>query len=74
MPDRVLINASLCIAGDIDPETTRSLIERHFEDISARNGEIFRPFVHEPAQQMQIRDYVYDAIPLPAANSSMATD
>jgi len=59
-------NASLCIAGDIDPVEARSLIERHFGDIGARNGEIFRPFVHEPAQQMQVRDYVYDAIPLPA--------
>jgi predicted Zn-dependent peptidase len=58
-------NASLCLAGDFDSDTARGLIEKYFGDIQNGEQEIFRPFVHEPPQSTQVRDYVYDSIPLP---------
>ena len=59
-------NASLCIAGDIQPEQTLALIGKYFSSIPRGTQEIFRPFVREPRQHVQVRDYVYDNIPLPA--------
>ena len=59
-------NASLCIAGDIVPAETEALVQRYFGGIQNGAGEIFRPFVREPQQSIQVRDYVYDNIPLPA--------
>ncbi|MFZ1731461.1 MAG: pitrilysin family protein [Bacteroidota bacterium] len=58
-------NASLCLAGDFDIAEARGLIEKYFGDIENGEGEIFRPFVHEPVQTTQVRDYVFDNIPLP---------
>ncbi len=58
-------NASLCLAGDFDADHAKQLIERYFGDITNGEEEIFRPFVHEPVQSTQVRDYVYDSIPLP---------
>jgi zinc protease len=58
-------NASLCLAGDIDTDTALGLVERYFGDIEDHDGAIYRPFVHEPTQTTQVRDYVYDSIPLP---------
>jgi zinc protease len=58
-------NASLCLAGDFETETAKKLIEKYFGDIRNSDVEIYRPFVHEPPQTTQVRDYVYDSIPLP---------
>jgi predicted Zn-dependent peptidase len=64
-------NASLCIAGDIEPREGRALVDRHFGDIPDGGGEVFRPFIHEPQQLAQVRDYVYDNVPLPAVIMGM---
>lgn len=58
-------NATLCLAGDFDTETARTLIETYFGGIKNGDGEIYRPFMHEPPQTTMVRDYVYDSIPLP---------
>ncbi len=58
-------NASLCLSGDFDRDTAIALIEKYFADIENGEGEMYRPFVHEPPQTTQVRDYVYDNIPLP---------
>jgi zinc protease len=59
-------NASLCLAGDFEIDNAKALIEKYFGGINNYEGEMFRPFVHEPPQTTMVRDYVYDAIPLPA--------
>jgi zinc protease len=64
-------NASVCIAGDFEPAEAARLVEAHFGDIVNPEGEMYRPFMHEPRQQFQVRDFVYDTIPLPALISSM---
>ncbi len=58
-------NASLCLAGDFEADEARRLIEKYFGSITNGDVEIYRPFVHEPPQTTQVRDYVYDSIPLP---------
>jgi len=58
-------NATLCLAGDFESGSARALIERYFGSIANQDGEMYRPFAHEPVQTTQIRDYVYDSIPLP---------
>lgn len=59
-------NATLCLAGDFDSNEAFRLVNRYFGDIVGDDVELYRPFVHEPPQSTQIRDYVYDSIPLPA--------
>lgn len=59
-------NAVLSIAGDIDIEATKKLINKYFNDIPRGKGEIPRPNVSEPPQAKEIRDVVYDNIQLPA--------
>ena len=59
-------NAILCIAGDIDPEQTKLLIDLYFKDIPRGKGEIYRPKIVEPPLTREIRDTVYDNVQLPA--------
>ncbi len=59
-------NAVLVIAGDIDVEKTKKLVEKYFGDIPRGKYEIKRPNVVEPPMTQQIRDTVYDNIRLPA--------
>ena len=59
-------NAILSIAGDIDIEATKKLIDKYFKDIPHGKGEIPRPDATEPAQTKEVRDVVYDNIQLPA--------
>jgi zinc protease len=59
-------NAILSIAGDIDIEQTKKLIDVYFKDIPRGKSEIFRPKVTEPALGGPLRDTVYDNIQLPA--------
>lgn len=59
-------NAILSIAGDIDVEQTKKLIDVYFKDIPKGKGEIYRPKIVEPELQAEIRDTVYDNVQLPA--------
>ncbi len=58
-------NAILSIAGDIDVAETRALVEKYFTDIP-RGPEPPRITVVEPPLGGEIRDTVYDQVPLPA--------
>jgi predicted Zn-dependent peptidase len=59
-------NAVLSVAGDLDIEDTKKLIDKYFGDIPKGNHDIPRPSVVEPAQEEEIRDVVFDNIQLPA--------
>ena len=59
-------NATLSIAGDLDIESTKKLIEKYFGDIPKGTKPILRPNVVEPAKTAEVRDSVYDNIQLPA--------
>lgn len=58
-------NAVLVIAGDIDIEETKELVEAYFGDIPGGTREIYRPDITEPARNAEIRDTIYDNIQLP---------
>jgi len=58
-------NAVLVVAGDIDYEKTRSLVEDYFGNIPAGGHEIYRPYIREPEQTKEVRKTVYDNIQLP---------
>ncbi|TNE67853.1 MAG: insulinase family protein [Bacteroidetes bacterium] len=59
-------NAILSIAGDIDIEQTKKLIDVYFKDIPKGKGEVYRPKIVEPDRTTQVRDTVYDNVQLPA--------
>lgn len=59
-------NAILSIAGDIDIEQTKQLINIYFKDIPRGKGEIQRKFPQEPPSTHEVRDTVYDNVQLPA--------
>lgn len=59
-------NAVLVIAGDIDVEKTKKLVEKYFGDIPKGKYEIKRPNVTEPPLTQQVKDTIYDNIRLPA--------
>lgn len=59
-------NAILSIAGDIDIEQTKKLVDAYFKDIPRGKGEIFRPKIVEPDRTSEVRDTVYDNVQLPA--------
>ncbi len=59
-------NAVLTIAGDIEIDETKQLVEKYFADIPKGTQEIYRPHVTEPEKHKEIRDTVYDNIQLPA--------
>ncbi|THH40580.1 insulinase family protein [Neolewinella litorea] len=58
-------NAILSIAGDIDIEETKALVEKYFSDIP-RGPEPPRVEVVEAPLGGEVRDTVYDNVPLPA--------
>ena len=58
-------NAILSIAGDIDVEETKALVDRYFSDIP-RGAEPPRVTVVEPPLGGEVRDTVFDQVPLPA--------
>ncbi|WP_116126558.1 M16 family metallopeptidase [Lewinella sp. IMCC34183] len=58
-------NAILSIAGDIDIEETKALIDKYFSDIP-RGAEPPRIDVVEGPLGGEVRDTVYDKVPLPA--------
>ena len=59
-------NAVLSIAGDIDIEETKKLVEKYFGDIPRGTKEIPRPSIVEPKQTKEVRATVFDNIQLPA--------
>ena len=59
-------NATLSIAGDIDIEATKKMIEKYFAPIPKGTKEIPRPNIVEPKQTEERRKTVYDNIQLPA--------
>ena len=59
-------NAILSIAGDIDVEETKQLIDKYFASIPKGTNEIFKPQVVEPPLNGEVRDTIYDNIQLPA--------
>ncbi|PRY14879.1 putative Zn-dependent peptidase [Pontibacter ummariensis] len=59
-------NATLSVAGDINIEETKKMIEKYFGGIPKGTKEIPRPNVVEPEQTEERRKVVYDNIQLPA--------
>lgn len=59
-------NATLSIAGDMNIDSVKIMIEKYFGDIPRGTKEIYRPSVVEPQKTAEVRDTVYDNIQLPA--------
>jgi len=59
-------NATLSIAGDIDIENAKKLIEKYYGDIPRGTKPIMRIAPVEPIKTAEVRDSVYDNIQLPA--------
>ena len=59
-------NATLTIAGDLNIDSTKKMIEKYFGDIPRGTKEIYRPTVVEPEKTAEVTDTVYDNIQLPA--------
>ena len=57
-------NASLCIAGDIEPDRVRELVERYFLDIPA-GASLSRAQPVPSALRGQVRRTLYDRVTLP---------
>jgi zinc protease len=58
-------NAVLVIAGDIEIDRTKELVEKYFAEIPKGKMDIRRPDVTEARRTTEIRDTVYDNIQLP---------
>jgi predicted Zn-dependent peptidase len=58
-------NATLVVAGDMDPDRTRTLVERYFGDIPA-GAPVQQPTIVEPPLPGEVRDVIHDRIQLPA--------
>jgi len=59
-------NAVLTIAGDIDINETKQLVNKYFSGIPSGTNDIYRPTAVEPIKEKEVRDTVYDNIQLPA--------
>lgn len=59
-------NATLSIAGDIDPKQAEKWVRKYFADIPAGTQEIPRPNIEEPPLGGEVVDTVYDNIQIPA--------
>lgn len=59
-------NATLSIAGDINIEETKKLVEMYFGSIKKGTNEIPRPEIATRPQSSEIRDNVMDNVQLPA--------
>jgi zinc protease len=59
-------NATLSVAGDINIEDTKKMIEKYFGSIPKGTQDIPRPNIVEPKQTEERRKIVYDNIQLPA--------
>ncbi len=59
-------NAVLSIAGDIDIDEAKELIDKYFSGIPRSKKPVYRPDIVEPPMAGEVRDTVYDNIQLPA--------
>jgi len=59
-------NAVLSIAGDIEIDEAKKLVEKYFGEIPRGKGKVPRPTIVEPQQTKEIVDTAYDNIQLPA--------
>ncbi len=59
-------NATLSIAGDINPDQVKILIKKYFGGIPKGKKQIVRPTAIEPLKTKEVRDTVLDNIQLPA--------
>lgn len=59
-------NAILSIAGDIDIEETKKMVDKYFGTIPKGTNKIYRPSIVEPPLKAEVRDTVFDNIQLPA--------
>jgi predicted Zn-dependent peptidase len=59
-------NAVLTLAGDIDIEEAKALVEKYFSDIPRGAQPVYRPNIVEPPLTGQVRDTVPDNVQLPA--------
>jgi zinc protease len=59
-------NATLSIAGDINIDDTKKMIEQYFGSVPKGTKAIPRPTIKEPKQTEERRKIVYDNIQLPA--------
>jgi zinc protease len=60
-------NAVLILAGDIDKQNAKNLVNKYFGDIPKGTRPMYRPDRNlEPKQTKEIRDTVFDNIQLPA--------
>lgn len=57
-------NATLSIAGDINIEETKILVNRYFAEIPRGENEIYRPTEVEPVKTEEVRDIIYDNVQL----------
>ncbi|MFI5204546.1 MAG: M16 family metallopeptidase [Flavobacteriales bacterium] len=58
-------NATLCIAGDINPADAKKLAEKYFSEIPKGTKPIPRNTIVEPEQKKEVRDTIFDQIQLP---------
>lgn len=58
-------NAVLSIAGDLDIEEAKQMINKYFKDIPKSKKPVYRPKIVEPPLAAEIRDTIYDNIQLP---------
>ncbi|MEM6316984.1 MAG: pitrilysin family protein [Bacteroidota bacterium] len=59
-------NAVLSIAGDLDIETTKKMVDKYFSTIPKGTKPIYRPDIVDGPIDGEIRDTVFDNIQLPA--------
>jgi len=59
-------NATISVAGDIDIDKTKELINKYFSSIPKGENKIYRLSVIEPKQTKEIVDTVYENVKMPA--------
>lgn len=59
-------NAVLSIAGDIDIETTKELVDKYFSGIPKGTKPIYRPKIVDAPIKGEVKDTIFDNIQLPA--------
>jgi len=59
-------NATLTIAGDINVDSAKIMVNKYFGDIPRGTKEMYRPTIVEPQKTAEVRETVYDNIQLPA--------
>jgi len=59
-------NATLSIAGNIDIDQTKKMVNEYFDNIPRGKNKIIRPAVVEPKQTKEIQDTTYENVKFPA--------